>query len=193
MHSYNVGAERDQGTDRILLLLLFCCCFLMRCKKSSKRRYVIPFSHLSSRLADRLGSCLEAKITSVHPEATRMIAAELRGTGSYLDRTMRNSMSFAKKNQNQKTPANISIKYSWFSFFLTKKKKVLTKSFSFPVLSSSSLCIYLFFFFFICSWKKRTENWKESKREKKTNASKLWSHAKNTQKGIISFMKPSTF
>lgn len=76
--------------------------FLTRCRKSSKRRYTILsfFAFvfwLTWQTQEFCVFTVEAKITGVHPEATIMIAAELRGSGSYLDRTMRNGMSFSNQ------------------------------------------------------------------------------------------------
>lgn len=135
---YNVDAERDQGTGF----------FLTRCRKSSKRRYTILsfFAFvfwLTWQTQEFCVFTVEAKITGVHPEATIMIAAELRGSGSYLDRTMRNGMSFSNQT------------FAAFLYFCSNipvlyQEKSVTKRSSSPILSLlAPFVTTLFFFFFL--------------------------------------------
>lgn len=102
---------------------------------------------------------MEAKITSVHPEATIMIAAELKGSGSYRDRTMRNGMSFSNEM------------FAAFLYFCSNipvfyQSKSITKGLSSPIFLFQ-LPLYLFpppfFFPFSFALEKRqgTEKWKE--------------------------------
>lgn len=133
---YNVDAERDQGTGF----------FLTRCRKSSKRRYTILsfFAFVFWLTWQTQEFCIftvEAKITGVHPEATIMIAAELRGSGSYLDRTMRNGMSFSNQT------------FAAFLYFCSNipvlyQEKSLTKRSSSPILSLLAPFVTILFFFF---------------------------------------------